>query len=1294
MVSMIALSVFLVLVEVSFGASPLATPPRRYIGPDLEETRRPGRLSLPSRASRLSPAPVHAMSRISTDELQAIAPKSGVTAIGRHRRMDSSALNGGRWESTSDGSTVWRLTIHSPGALGIRLHFTGFAAGSGRLWVHDGSSELSQIAGPYAGMGPYNDGDFWSDVVMSDSAVIEYQPAGRAVRRGLPPFQIAEISHIFSDPQPGPKEDLSRAAAATCNLDSTCYSEWADTAKAVGRISFESGGGSFVCSGTLLNTRNNSGDLLFLTANHCIDTDTVARTLQAFWFYQTSACNGAPPSTRNVPRTAGSRLLVTGDRTQGDFSLVRLNSVPSGVMFSGWDPAEVAEGTALTVVHHPSGDYKRIAFGNRVASSRITSAFYSVLYSQGLTEGGSSGSGLFSAPLVLTGTLSNGPKADTPEQYCRIIPFADNYGRFSSFYPLIRDILEERSVTNPTPPSTSRDLTSGVPAQVSLEGVSNPTLFNGSASYRIVVPAGATGLDVVLNTTTPNVDVDLYVRFGSDVGLSAGSIVADHKSEGNTGNERITITPSSNPVLRPGTYFISFGVFTTNIPINATLTATVTASGPPPTGATVLTSGTPRPFTISAVSSATLINGGFTIDVPSNATRLEVRLSSSTPNVDLDLYVRYNAEPVVSGGSVVADHRSEGAAADELISITSSSGPPLRAGTYFIRVAAFTTGININATITATVATGTTQPPTGVTVLTSGRAQSFTITPQSSAVLLNGSQSYSITVPQGATRLSIVLATTTPNVDVDLFARFGADNTLSGGTIVTDHRSEGPAGSEQITITPNSSPALRAGTYFITLAMFTTGVQATGTLTATVTTGSTTTPPSAPTVLTSGTRQSFTLPSSASATLHNGNSSFVIDVGANATRLDVQLTTTTAGADVDLFVRFGSDPEVSSGSVTADYSSEGPDGGERITITPESSPALRPGRYFISLGVFTTNTQVSGSLLATVTTGTSVAPPPTEPTVLSSGVPAKFSLPAVDSSTLYSGNYSYKIQVPDGATQLRIQLVSDNPAVDVDLYARYDADTDVQDGSVVADYLSEGTTGNESITITSASSPPLRPGTYFISLGLFSKGVASTGTITATIERGAVPPSTSSARELTSGVPASYTLPSVTGGTLFTGDFSYRIAVGPEHTRLTISVRNNPNNIDVDLFARFGQEPATADGRIVADFRSTGDVGSEDIVISGPNLRAGIYFMSLALFTGGTTATGTITATLSSDGTVAEPTRISAVTSGTPIHRKPVVAKLTPLDLKGEEKTAFSPEESLVKQAGLKKRMPIDRVMQ
>ena len=57
--------------------------------------------------------------------------------------------------------------------------------------------------------------------------------------------------------------------------------------------------------------------------------------------------------------------------------------------------------------------------------------------------------------------------------------------------------------------------------------------------------------------------------------------------------------------------------------------------------------------------------------------------------------------------------------------------------------------------------------------------------------------------------------------------------------------------------------------------------------------------------------------------------------------------------------------------------------------------------------------------------------------------------------------------------------------------------TTVRDGRVISDYSSEGPTGNEEIIITRQSDPPLRAGTYFVSLGVRTTGVVAEGTVRA-----------------------------------------------------------------------------------------------------------------------------------------------------------------------------------------------------
>lgn len=175
----------------------------------------------------------------------------------------------------------------------------------------------------------------------------------------------------------------------------------------------------------------------------------------------------------------------------------------------------------------------------------------------------------------------------------------------------------------PPPGGDVVDLTSGVPQQGSIPAP--PTSGRGvlgGTQYRIRVPAGATQLRVELRAAG-NQDVDLYVRFGQRIEVQDGRVVADYISESPTGEETITVTPSSSPPLREGAYFIAVANFG---PGAATFTVTATVSGPPvqpdidvqPTsldfGSVTVGSTGDRTLTVRNVGGASLTVTGMSID--------------------------------------------------------------------------------------------------------------------------------------------------------------------------------------------------------------------------------------------------------------------------------------------------------------------------------------------------------------------------------------------------------------------------------------------------------------------------------------------------------------------------------------------------------------------------------------------------------------------------------------------------------------------------------------------------------
>ena len=395
----------------------------------------------------------------------------------------------------------------------------------------------------------------------------------------------------------------------------------------------------------------------------------------------------------------------------------------------------------------------------------------------------------------------------------------------------------ERSVSLQQPrPKAARPLTPGRPVSFSRGPVDTPTLFYGDFSYQLEVPEDATRVTFTLESVDPDVDVDLYVRFGEDNDLQDRRVVTDYSSEGLTGNEEIVITRQSDPPLRAGTYFVSIGIFDTGVVAMCTLTAEVEREGgtPPPTSDGTLTPSQPVSFQRGPVDTPTVFHGvlSFRLEVPEDATFVTFTLEC---DVDVLLAVRYGEDNAVEDRSLVTDYSSRNPTGNEEIVITPQSDPPLRAGTYFVSVGVFATGVIANCTLTAEVELdGEDQTPISGGALTPGQPADFRLGPVDSRTLFTGNHSFRLEAPENAARVIFTLESVDPDVDVDLYVRFGEDNDIQDGRVVFDHVSRNPTGNERIGITRRSDPPLRSGTYFVSVGVFATGVVAEGTLTATV----------------------------------------------------------------------------------------------------------------------------------------------------------------------------------------------------------------------------------------------------------------------------------------------------------------------------------------------------------------------------------------------------------------------------------------------------------------------------
>jgi len=359
--------------------------------------------------------------------------------------------------------------IVSPGARRLRVHFQNMALPPGaRVFVYS-KSNRDDFAGPYENHGPVENGTFWTPPLAGEEVVIEYLAPTGSNSTSLP-FQILEVSHAYKD-----VIEITSDPAGACNLEVT--PEWSNVAKSIGMLDFVSGGFEALCTGTLLNDSNPNADHYVLTANHCINTQGEAQSSIMYWNYLTG---DVPPG--GTPTSAVASLMVSG--TASDFSLLRFSSIPAGLFFSGWDASPVSASTSITGIHHPEGSHKRISFGSTNANCPPglpgpCANFTGVTWSQGITEPGSSGSGIWtgsSADPKLVGTLFGG------ESSCAEPSASDYYGRFSVTYPNIAAFLNGTGCVTSVTPASQSFASGGGPASFT---VNSPGGCNWSASSTV-----------------------------------------------------------------------------------------------------------------------------------------------------------------------------------------------------------------------------------------------------------------------------------------------------------------------------------------------------------------------------------------------------------------------------------------------------------------------------------------------------------------------------------------------------------------------------------------------------------------------------------------------------------------------------------------------------------------------------------------------------------------------------------------------------------------------------------------
>jgi hypothetical protein len=372
------------------------------------------------------------------------ALKLGVVRDAPEVARESAAL---QWHPVPGGMAAqWRVAIDGARALRVQLVVDHAAPGSTVRYAAAGDpSRAQEFALPASGRA-------WSPLIDGDAAIVElFVPGSSAARLSVSLARIAD--HIANPAQAGFEKDATGASAGSCEVDFACAAS-SDAAleragASVARMTYESDGYAWACTGTLLRPGDGSFTPYFYTAAHCVHDAEAAASVATLWFYQENAC-GSDAQVSGVQLSGGAQLLVTD--TARDATLLRLNDMPpQGAVYSGWDSSPIDFGAASVGIHHPGGGLKKVSEG--VTTYNAADDFLRVTWSMGVTEGGSSGSGLFTAvdgarrDYLLRGTLFGGTSACTGAPANAF----DVYSRFDRVWPELAPYLSaEHSVPNHT----------------------------------------------------------------------------------------------------------------------------------------------------------------------------------------------------------------------------------------------------------------------------------------------------------------------------------------------------------------------------------------------------------------------------------------------------------------------------------------------------------------------------------------------------------------------------------------------------------------------------------------------------------------------------------------------------------------------------------------------------------------------------------------------------------------------------------------------------------------------------
>ena len=313
-----------------------------------------------------------------------------------------SGLQGRGIQARSENGLTWGTSFRVENAVRLRLHLEDVNIPEGStMWVYGSAGEARAFDTSLID----DKKSLWTPSIYGDTVYLEIEvPAGSAPAS----FRVSEVLELLSGPKRtrGDDEPTCLVGQDVNCQEASEFSVVEQASRAVAFMEFATADGGGVCSGALITDQQQSGTPYFLTANHCIDNQSSASSLEVLFDYKYLSCVSG--NVDFLDAISGSTLLVTSETS--DVTLLRLSSVPANRVFLGWnaDSSVVPNGTRLHRISHPFPDavdlpepqtYSRttVTSGGATCSTRPRTNF---VYSnetpggEGGVYGGSSGSAI------------------------------------------------------------------------------------------------------------------------------------------------------------------------------------------------------------------------------------------------------------------------------------------------------------------------------------------------------------------------------------------------------------------------------------------------------------------------------------------------------------------------------------------------------------------------------------------------------------------------------------------------------------------------------------------------------------------------------------------------------------------------------------------------------------------------------------------------------------------------------------------------------------------------------------